>query len=130
MARFCSGNDFAWSLGIPEKAEDALLEIINGETRSIDVATLEDDQGRKEYWDNSLSIGFGGAVTIYSHSLTILRGFAMYLVAVMQTILMRYDVLSMKITTDTDSWEDDLMMLAVCCSKEASPGMCRRDSCN
>ncbi|MDH3944907.1 MAG: YegS/Rv2252/BmrU family lipid kinase, partial [Anaerolineae bacterium] len=111
-----SGNDFAWALGVPEKPEDALHEIVNGvaATRLIDIGVLEDTRGRKEYWDNSLSIGFGGAVTIYSHNLPLLRGFLMYLVAVIQTIIRRHDVLGMTITTDQKTWEDQLMMLAVC----------------
>lgn len=111
-----SGNDFAWALGLPEKPEDALHLIVNGatNTRLVDIGQLEDDHGRKEYWNNSLSVGFGGAVSIYSHNLPILRGFAMYFVAVIQTIIRRYDVLGIKITTDQASWQDELMMLAVC----------------
>ncbi|MBW8012086.1 MAG: diacylglycerol kinase family lipid kinase [Chloroflexi bacterium] len=109
-----SGNDFAHALGMPENREQALKHILNGKTKRIDIGTIEDEHGRLEYWDNSLSIGFGGAVTIYSHSMPILRGFLMYFVAVLQTIIKNYDVLKMKITTEEKSWEDELMMLAVC----------------
>lgn len=117
-----SGNDFAHALGLPEKPEDALLEVLRGVAKPVDIGVLEDTAGRKLYWDNSISIGFGGAVTIFSHNLPVLRGFLMYLVAVMQTILLRYDVLSMKITTDLDSWEDDLMMLAICNGRREGGG--------
>lgn len=109
-----SGNDFAFANGIPTDPEVALRELLRGVPRKIDIGSIEDDHGRLEHWDNSLSIGFGGAVTIYSHSLPVLRGFLMYLVAVIQTILLHYDILGMKISTDAGDWEDDLMMLAVC----------------
>jgi YegS/Rv2252/BmrU family lipid kinase len=109
-----SGNDFAHVLGMAEEPDKALRQVIEGAPRKIDIGVIEDNHGRKAYWDNTLSIGFGGAVTIYSHRLPVLRGFLMYLVAVMQTIIARYDVMQMKITTENGSWEDELLMLAVC----------------
>ena len=45
----------------------------------------------KEYFDNTLGIGFGAVVTIRSHKLPILRGFLMYLTAVIQTIILDHN---------------------------------------
>ena len=109
-----SGNDFAHALGMSTKPEEALKQVLTGTARKIDLGVVEDDHGRKEYWDNSVNIGFGGSVNIYSHNLPVVRGFLMYLVAVLLTIIRHYDVLEMKITTDENSWSDKLMMLAVC----------------
>jgi diacylglycerol kinase (ATP) len=109
-----SGNDFAHALGMDTRPELALKQILTGKAKKIDLGQIEDEHGRKEYWDNTLNIGFGGSVNIYSHNLPVVRGFLMYFVAVMLTIIRHYDVLDMKITTDQASWNEKVMMLAVC----------------
>lgn len=109
-----SGNDFAHGIGMDTRPEQALKQILTNEPRKIDLGVVEDEHGRKEYWDNSLNIGFGGSVNIYSHSLPVVRGFLMYFVAVLLTIIRHYDVLEMKIKTDRGDWSEDVMMLAVC----------------
>lgn len=109
-----SGNDFASALGMSDKPERALKELLTGKVRPIDLGVIEDEHGRKEYWDNTINIGFGGSVNIYSHNLPVVRGFLMYFVAVLITIIRHYDVMEMKITTDEAQWDEDVMMLAVC----------------
>ncbi len=109
-----SGNDFSHAAGIDEKPEVALVHALTGKPRKIDIGLIEDEHGRKEYWDNSVNVGFGGSVNIYSHSLPVVRGFLMYLLAVLGVMIRRYDVLPMKIKSDSKEWQEDLMMLAVC----------------
>jgi diacylglycerol kinase (ATP) len=109
-----SGNDYAANLGLPKQPEEALKTILNGKPRIVDVARLEDELGRCEYWNNTLNIGFGGCVTIFSHNLPLFRGFLMYLAAVIQTIVSRYDVMDVKINMDEGSWEGQTMMMALC----------------
>ncbi len=108
-----SGNDYAANLGLPKDSSAALKAILNGKPHRVDLAYVEDEHGRREYWDNTLNIGFGGCVTIYSHTISLLRGFIMYFVAVVQTIIMRYDVLDVKIKIDGESWEGQSMMIAL-----------------
>lgn len=109
-----SGNDFAHALGMDSHPEQALKQVLEGTPKKIDLGVIEDEHGRKEYWDNTLNIGFGGSVNIYSHSLPVVRGFLMYFVAVLLTIIRHYDVLQMKIKSDEGEWQQDMMMLAVC----------------
>ncbi len=109
-----SGNDFAHAVGMDTQPELALKQVLTGKGRKIDLGVVEDEHGRKEYWDNSLNIGFGGSVNIYSHSLPVVRGFLMYFVAVLLTIIRHYDVLEMKVVTDKEKFSEDVMMLAVC----------------
>jgi diacylglycerol kinase (ATP) len=109
-----SGNDFAYILGMHEKPDRALKQIMEATPRKVDLGVVEDEHGRKEYWDNSINIGFGGSVNIYSHSMPVLRGFLMYFAAVVLTIMRHYDVLEMKLKTDQDEWQQDVMMLAIC----------------
>ena len=52
-----------------------------------------------------LGIGFDSVVTIRSHKLPVLRGFLMYLTAVIQTILLNHNPIRMQIETEDQKWE-------------------------
>ncbi len=109
-----SGNDFAHSVHVPMKPDHALLHALRGEPSSVDIGLLTDENGRREYFDNTVGIGFDAVVTIRSHKLPIVRGFLMYLTAVIQTILLNHDPAHLKIHTDTETWEQGTIMLTVC----------------
>lgn len=109
-----SGNDFAYAIGAPLEADRALAHALSGEASTIDLGLLTDEHGRREYFDNTLGIGFDTVVTIHSHRLPLLRGFLMYLVAVIQTILLNHDPARMQIETDGQKWEQENLMLVVC----------------
>ncbi|MBM3145402.1 MAG: diacylglycerol kinase family lipid kinase [Chloroflexi bacterium] len=109
-----SGNDFAHSVGMKDNHVEALRQIFSGAPKPIDLAVVEDSLGRREYVDNTIGIGFDATVTIRSHSLPVVRGFLMYLVAVLQTIILNHDAAHMEIETDQESWTEDVLMLVVC----------------
>jgi len=109
-----SGNDFAHGVGMKDNHAEALRQIFSGSPKPIDLAVVEDNLGRREYIDNTIGIGFDATVTIHSHSLTLLRGFVMYLVAVLQTIILNHDAAHLEIETDQESWVEDVLMLVVC----------------
>ena len=109
-----SGNDFSHAIGMDPAPAVALRQIFDGQPRAIDLARLTDNLGRSEIWDNTLGIGFDATVTIRSRQLPLLRGFAMYFTAVMQTITLNHEAPHMKIETDTEAWEEDTMMLVLC----------------
>ena len=109
-----SGNDFAHALGMDRRPAYALRQVLTGQTRHLDVGLLEDDRGRKEYFDNTVGIGFDATVTIRSRNLTALRGFLIYLVSVLQTIILNHDTLHMNVRADTGDWEEAMLMLVLC----------------
>ncbi len=109
-----SGNDFAHAIGIPLKSERALAHALSTEASAIDLGLLTDDHGRKEYFDNTLGIGFDTVVTIRSHRLPLLRGFAMYLTAVIQTIILNHNPVLMQVDSDGDRWTERSLMLTLC----------------
>jgi diacylglycerol kinase family enzyme len=63
---------------------------------------------------NTLGIGFDAVVTIRSHKLPIVKGFLMYLTAVIQTIILNHNPAKMQIETETEKWEEDVIMLTLC----------------
>ena len=109
-----SGNDFAHAIGIPPQADHALSQALEGKPSPVDIIRMTDENGRVEYIDNTVGIGFDAVVTIRSHKLPIVRGFLMYLTAVIQTILLNHDPALMKIESDGEQWQEEALMLTLC----------------
>jgi diacylglycerol kinase (ATP) len=109
-----SGNDFGSNNMIPLEAEQAIERVFHGQEKQIDIGQITDHTGRSEYWDNTLGIGFDATVTLYSYQITRLQGFAMYLWAVIQTILRNHDAPRMKIISDQEEIEDEVLMFVAC----------------
>jgi diacylglycerol kinase (ATP) len=109
-----SGNDFSSNNGIQKDMELAMQRVFTGEPKKVDIGQVTDGSGRTEYIDNTLGIGFDAAVTIHSYQITRLQGFSMYLWAVIQTILRNHDAPHMTITTDEETFEQDVLMLVLC----------------
>lgn len=110
-----SGNDFAYSMGLTQKPAYALAHVLKADnTHAIDIGLMTDEHGRREYFDNSLGLGFDAIVTIRSHKLPIVKGFLMYLTAVIQTILLNHDPANVQIETESEKWEDSVLMVTLC----------------
>ncbi len=109
-----SGNDFAHGISATKKSDEALVRALNGDPSTVDLGLMIDENGRKEYFDNTLGIGFGAIVTIRSHRLPLLRGFLMYLTAVLQTIIIDHNPIHMQIETDGKKWEQSVIYLVIC----------------
>jgi diacylglycerol kinase family enzyme len=75
---------------------------------------LMDETGRQEFFDNTLGIGFDAVVTIRSHKLPVVRGFLMYLTAVIQTIILNFNPMQLHVETDSESWDLPTLMLTLC----------------
>lgn len=109
-----SGNDFSHAVGISTNPTEALLRALDGEPSAVDLGLLTDEHGKKEYFDNTIGIGFDTVVTIRSHRLPLVRGFLMYLTAVIQTILLNHDFMKMQIETEDQKWEQSNLLLTMC----------------
>lgn len=109
-----SGNDFSHAIGVPAQADRALFLALHGTPSAIDIGLMVDEHGRKEYFDNTLGIGFDAIVTIRSHRLPLVRGFLMYLTAVLQTIILDHNPAHMRIEADGEAWEQSTLMLTLC----------------
>lgn len=109
-----SGNDFAHAIGVPMKSDRALAHALQGQPGVVDIGLLTDEKGRQEYFDNTVGIGFDAVVTIRSHKLPIVKGFMMYLTAVIQTILLNHEPAQISFETDRETWQDEVLLTAVC----------------
>ncbi len=109
-----SGNDFAHAIGVPLRSDAALARALAGEPSRVDLGLMTDEHGRQEYFDNTLGVGFDTIVTIRSHQLPLVRGFLMYLTAVLQTIALNHDPIRMQIEADGRKWEQSNLLLTMC----------------
>jgi diacylglycerol kinase (ATP) len=109
-----SGNDFAHSIGIRGTKTEALNRIFTGQHQRIDLGAFEIGRGKREYFNNTFGMGFDATVTIHTQHLTHIRGFLMYLVAVLQTIALNHEAPRMHIVTDGESWDEETIMLVAC----------------
>jgi len=109
-----SGNDFAYSIGMDKRPAFALRQVMTGQPRRIDVGKMQDNLGRTEYWDNTIGIGFDATVTIRSRNFPYLRGFLIYLIAVLQTIVLNHEAARMQVTSDQENWDEEMLMLVLC----------------
>lgn len=108
-----SGNDFAFANGIPTSASQAMSLALNGESQPVDLGLMTDENGRQEYIDNTLGSGFNAIVTIRSHKLPVVRGFMMYLTAVIQTIILNFDPAHIEYETEDRKWEQETLMIVL-----------------
>jgi diacylglycerol kinase (ATP) len=108
-----SGNDFAHILGVASESQQAMRNTTAGKVIALDIGSVTDERGRTEYWNNTLGIGFDAVVTIRSRKITFIHGFAMYFLAVMQTIALNFNPMNLHVETDTTTWDQATIMLTL-----------------
>ncbi len=110
-----SGNDFAHNLGLPDSPREAARCVLGDRITPVDVGLVVDGGGRREYWDNTIGIGFSGVVNIVTRRYTRLRGFMLYFVAVLETILFAPNALTASVSVNGDApSKRALSMLSLC----------------
>jgi len=109
-----SGNDFSNSLGIPKDPAAALQVALGNNLRPVDIAHIHDDSGHSEYWTNTLGIGFDALVNIHSRTINFARGFWVYFMAALRTILLNHRPMRLRAIEDGQDWEKRLLMLVIC----------------
>jgi YegS/Rv2252/BmrU family lipid kinase len=108
-----SGNDFAFSNGVPAGIEDACQLIATGRPKLVDVGEITFDGQQKMFFDNTLGIGFDGLVSIETRKHKRLRGMALYVPAVLRTLLVTLHPLRTEISIDGEIISKTALMCVV-----------------
>jgi YegS/Rv2252/BmrU family lipid kinase len=111
-----SGNDFAFSFGLPADPETAARRILEGRSRTMDVGHVqaETPQGKRSlYYVNGFGIGFDAAVAIESDKVTLVHGFLRYLVAALQTMVFYYRAPQMSVTIDGRAFDKPILLFSI-----------------
>lgn len=109
-----TGNDFSFSIGTPTNPTAALRRILTGTPHAVDIGRITTSEGRSEYFSNAVGIGFDAIVVIHSRSVPVLQGFAVYLIAVLRTLIFNHHPFTLKMETQDGKEERALLMLAIC----------------
>jgi diacylglycerol kinase (ATP) len=108
-----SGNDFATNLGLPTVPGQAARHLFSGQMRTIDVGRITDGVGRNEYWNNSVGIGFTGAVNINARKMTRISGFLMYFMAALQAVIRNHYSYPVRVDVDGQAFEEHIATFSV-----------------
>jgi diacylglycerol kinase (ATP) len=104
-----TGNDFAYGMGIPLDLEEGCAALARGRTRRVDVGHARGFR----YFGNGIGIGFDAAVNVVASRLQRLRGFLVYLIAVLRTLLFYYRAPLTRIELDDQTLEQPALMISV-----------------
>ena len=91
-----SGNDLVKSVDVPTRIEDAVSTLVDGHVKRIDIGTIscstegtpdpESGNSSPRLFVNGVGVGFDAAVAVRTQQIRHLRGVALYLMAVFQTL--------------------------------------------
>jgi YegS/Rv2252/BmrU family lipid kinase len=108
-----TGNDFAFGAGLPLNLREACQLVARRESRLIDVGWMHADDEGPRYFGNGAGMGFDAIANIESRKVKRLRGFPLYLVAVLRTLAFYYDAPQIKISIDGDVISQPSLMISI-----------------
>ncbi|MFC2036594.1 diacylglycerol/lipid kinase family protein [Chloroflexota bacterium] len=108
-----TGNDFAFGAGLSLDLEEACQVVARGGSRTLDVGWMQADDEEPVYFGNGVGMGFDAIANIESRKLTRLRGFPLYLVAVLRTLAFYYDAPRIEIQIDEERFQQPSLMISV-----------------
>lgn len=111
-----SGNDFARSLNIPDKIDEAINIILNKKTMFVDIGKVKTNtvntQPTERFFINGIGIGFDATVALESKKINRLRGIPLYLTAVIKSIL-KYKTPNFRLKIDDFITKSKFFLIAV-----------------
>lgn len=102
-----TGNDFAKMLGLDHDWRAAVTSIASGRRRTVDVGRCND-----EYFANGIGVGFDAQVAMEANRIRYLRGTAVYFVALMRTLALRYATPHVTIGYDAGTLRQTITLVA------------------
>ncbi len=108
-----TGNDMAYGVGLPLDWQQASQVIAQGSTRVLDVGQVQCDNDSDLFFGNGVGIGFDAIVNIESRKLKRLRGFPLYFVALMKTLIAYYHAPEVTIHVDGIATVQSSLMISI-----------------
>lgn len=109
------GNDFSFSMGVPQDLESACALLLNGKSRKIDIGYLiggHYPEGR--YFGNGVGIGFDTIVGFEAAKLPpFISGVPGYLIAALKTIFLYFDAPLLRIEVDGETIEQNCLLVSM-----------------
>jgi YegS/Rv2252/BmrU family lipid kinase len=118
-----TGNDFAASLNLPVKLEEAIQAFTQNTRRFIDVGLLKGcgfAEGR--FFGNCVGVGFDAAGGILAEKITWAGGLLAYLIAALQNIFIYYKAPTLEIKMDAETIHMPSLLVSVMNGKRIGGG--------
>lgn len=114
-----SGNDFATSINLPDKTEDCLRILKQGNRKRIDLILCEGDA---DHWcANTLGIGLDGLANYLAGSIKRFKGRTVYILGILRAIL-KFRGTDIRLEVDGETLDNRLMMITACNGPEEGGG--------
>jgi len=109
-----TGNDFAASMGVSTRLDEACHCLSEDRRRIIDVGIVKEGKSANgRYFGNCVGIGFDAAGTIQSYKITWASGDLAYLIAALQTIFVYFKAPTLKIQYDDQAHTIQALMVSI-----------------
>jgi diacylglycerol kinase (ATP) len=106
-----SGNDFAYMHGVPTDVAEAAQRLFHGQPRWVDLAKVEDENGRSVFMDNNFGVGFDAMVVVQTERIHRVHGFPKYLLAVFKSLAFHYNPYHLRMQFDEETVTQDALFL-------------------
>ncbi|MBK8987181.1 MAG: diacylglycerol kinase family lipid kinase [Chloroflexi bacterium] len=117
-----SGNDFAFSAGLAADWAAAVPRLFSGQSKWVDLARIEADNGRVRYFGNNFGVGFDARVVVQTIKMTRVHGFMKYFFAVLHSIAFYYHTPHLDIHFDDDAAAQRVLFLALGIGRRSGGG--------
>ena len=109
------GNDFSYGMGVPQDLEAACQNLVEGETRKIDIGFVKGgDYPEGRYFGNGVGIGFDAVVGFEAVKLpSFITGMPAYLIAALKTIFLYFNAPNLRIDIDGDVIEQPCILVSM-----------------
>lgn len=108
------GNDFAYSMYVPQGIEAGCQALVHGQRKRIDIGLVRGgDYPRGRYFGNGVGIGFDAVVGFVAVKMTHLTGFASYIAAVLKTIFLYFDAPTVKLESERETLTLPALMVSI-----------------
>ena len=83
-------------MDIAEDVPTAVQNLFQDQTQMADLALMEDDKGRRRFFDNNMGVGFDANVVIRTEEITKVHGFLKYFLGVLMTLVRDFDPIQLR----------------------------------
>ena len=109
------GNDFSFSMGVPQDLESACRILVEGKSRKIDIGLLKGgDFPDGRYFGNGVGVGFDTIVGFEAAKLpAFLSGVPGYLIAAVKTIFLYFQAPLLRVELDSETIEQHCLLVSL-----------------
>jgi len=108
-----TGNDFIKAVGIPKDHKKACEYLLSAQAHAIDIGHIETDGDHSAYFINNIGAGFDGKIGLTAQKIPLIRGIAVYILALIWHLIKGIPRPKAKIKIDEREYTSDMTLMAI-----------------